>query len=343
MKESVPRLQGPLFAHGFSWRKRRLLKCFTQRTDLRFVRNGSRVQAGSHLLLWGSAPVPPGVPPTARVIRVEDGFLRSVGLGADLIRPLSWIMDRQGIYYDATRPSELEQRLQSGVFEDALLGRAAAFRHRLVEAGLSKYNLAAPPWRRPTQARRVVLVPGQVETDASIMYGTQDIRTNMELLRAVRSARPDAWLIYKPHPDVVAGLRRPGMQDAQASFLCDEVLLHGDMAQLLDQVDEIHVMTSLTGFEALLRGKQVACYGHPFYAGWGLTQDRHTHPRRSRRLSLDQLSAAALLEYPVYASAQSGQVCSPEQALEDLLQWRVRSSGRTSWWRRCLRPLLARA
>ena len=342
MSESASWQQGPLFAHGFSWRKRRLLKCFTQRADLRFVRNGSPVQAGSHLLLWGSAPVPPGTPPTARVVRVEDGFLRSVGLGADLVRPLSWIMDRQGIYYDATRPSDLELLLQDGAFDDALLGRAAAFRRRMVEAGLSKYNLAAPPWRRPAQARKVVLVPGQVETDVSIKYGTQDVRTNMELLRVVRSTRPDAWLIYKPHPDVVAGLRRPGEQDTQASSLCDEVLLHGDMAQLLDQVDEIHVMTSLTGFEALLRGKQVFCYGHPFYAGWGLTEDRHPHARRTRRVSLDELTAAALLEYPIYASAQSGQVCSPEQALEDLLQWRRQSGGPIRWWRRWLRPLLAR-
>ena len=342
MSESAPWLQGALFAHGFSWRKRRLLKRFTQGCDLRFVRDGSQVQAGAHLLLWGSAPVPPGTPPSARVIRVEDGFLRSVGLGADLIRPLSWIMDGRGIYYDASRPSDLELLLQRGAFEDALLRRAAAFRRRLVEAGLSKYNLAAPPWRRPTQARRVVLVPGQVETDASIMYGTQDIRTNMDLLRAVRSARPDAWLIYKPHPDVVAGLRRPGAQDAKASDLCDEVLLHGDMAQLLDQVDEIHVMTSLTGFEALLRGKQVFCYGHPFYAGWGLTHDRHPHARRTRRLNLDELTAAALLEYPIYASLKSGQICSSEQALEELLQWRGQSGGHASWWRRWMRPLLAR-
>ncbi len=56
-------------------------------------------------------------------------------------------------------------------------------------------------------------------------------------------------------------------------------------------------MTSLTGFEALLRGKAVFTYGLPFYAGWGLTQDRHAHPRRHRRLSIDELVAAALIGY----------------------------------------------
>lgn len=337
-----PRLQGTVFAHGFSWRKRRLLKRFTPGCDLRFVRDASQLAPDVQLLLWGSAPLPHGTPDSVKVIRVEDGFLRSVGLGADLIRPLSWIVDGRGIYYDANRPSDLEVLLQDGVFDAALLNRAAAFRRNLVESRLSKYNLAAPPWRPPARAGQVVLVPGQVETDASIMYGALDIRTNMDLLRAVRSARPDAWLVYKPHPDVVAGLRRAGAQDAAAATLCNEILLHAEMAQLLDQVDEVHVMTSLTGFEALLRGKRVYCYGQPFYAGWGLTQDRHPQARRTRHLSVDELTAAALIEYPVYASLESGQICSPEQALKELLLWRRKSGGPVSWWRRWLRPLLAR-
>ncbi len=50
------------------------------------------------------------------VVRVEDTFLRSVGLGANLVRPLSWVRDRRGIYYDATAPSELEHLLQATEF-----------------------------------------------------------------------------------------------------------------------------------------------------------------------------------------------------------------------------------
>jgi capsular polysaccharide export protein len=277
-----------------------------------------------------------------RIARLEDGFVRSVGLGADLTRPLSWVIDTQGIYYDATRPSTLEAILQNQVFGATEILRARTLRERIVKTGLTKYNLASGRWQRPAAAETVVLVTGQVETDASIAWGTLDIRTNLALLQAVRIARPDAWLIYKPHPDVVAGLRGEGSGEEQAHQYCDEVILEASMHELLLQVDEVHVLTSLTGFEALLRNKHVVCWGHPFYAGWGLTEDRQSHARRTRRLTLDELVAGALLRYAVYLSRTTGQRCSPEQALRELVQWRGQHSGRERWWRRWLRPFIAR-
>lgn len=332
----------PVFAHGFSWRKRALVRGFSGRSDVRFVRDGAAVSPDASLLLWGTAPVPEGVPAGVRVVRLEDGFLRSVGLGADLTRPLSWVLDDVGIYYDATRPSALENLLRDRDLDAAHIDRAAQLRERIVAAGLTKYNLAAAAWRRPENDRTVVLVPGQVETDASIARGTVDIRTNVGLLQAVRAARPDAWMVYKPHPDVVAGLRGRGQGEDQARSWCDEQIEGGSMHDLLQQVDEVHVMTSLTGFEALLRRKPVACYGLPFYAGWGLTHDRHPHPRRQSGLALDALVARALIDYPVYLSRGTGQRCSPEQALDDLLAWRARDPGGVAGWRKWLRPLIAR-
>ncbi len=44
-------------------------------------------------------------------VRMEDGFLRSAQLGSDLTTPLSLVLDRSGMYYDATGPSDLEQLL----------------------------------------------------------------------------------------------------------------------------------------------------------------------------------------------------------------------------------------
>jgi capsular polysaccharide export protein len=332
----------PVYAHGFSLRKRSLVRGFSGRADVRFVRNGRDVAPGSNLLLWGTAAVPTGVPSDVRVVRLEDGFVRSVGLGADLTRPMSWVLDEVGIYYDATRPSALEGLLARPSLELEQLERAARLRERIVAAGLTKYNLATVAWRRPESAASVVLVPGQVETDASIACGTVDIRTNLALLQAVRAARPDAWIVYKPHPDVVAGLRGQGAQEDQAHRWCNEVIRGGSMHELLQQVDEVHVMTSLAGFEALLRNKKVACYGLPFYAGWGLTQDRHAHPRRRPGLSRDALVAGALIDYPVYLSRVTGQRCTPEQALDELLAWRARAPAGVAAWRKWLRPLIAR-
>ena len=48
---------------------------------------------------------------------------------------------------------------------------------------------------------------------------------------------------------------------------------------------------------AIYSGKRVVVYGRPFYAGWGLTQDRGAAfeaDRRKRILSLDELVAGAL-------------------------------------------------
>src|SRR5207253_2034231 len=82
----------------------------------------------------------------------EDGFLRSVGLGAELARPLSWVLDRTGMYYDATRPSDLEQLLQSWEFTPQLLARAAALRERIVASGITKYSVGERAWPRPGRA-----------------------------------------------------------------------------------------------------------------------------------------------------------------------------------------------
>lgn len=333
-------------AHGFSWRKRGLVRDFTGRPDIRFVRRGEDVPGDADLLLWGSAPLPPGMGEAGlqrvRVVRVEDGFIRSVGLGADLVRPLSWVFDAHGMYYNSRAPSDLELLLQSTSFSQRFTHRAAEFRRNLVQSGLTKYNLTGPAWHRPPDKCPVVLVVGQVETDASIAWGALDIRTNMALLQAVREARPQAWIVYKPHPDVVAGLRHRGVQPDKPLQWADEIVEHGSAAQILSEVDEVHVMTSLAGFEALLRHKQVFCYGQPFYAGWGLTFDAHPHPRRSRRLTLDELVAGCLLMYPRYVSGCSRQPCTPEAALQELIERRMANRGHAAWWRRWLRAVIAR-
>ena len=336
------RFEGPLQAHGFSWRKRALLRQFTQREDIHFLSSGEPISVGVDLLLWGGAAVPRGVDPTTtRIIRVEDGFLRSIGLGADLVRPMSWVLDTTGIYFDSSRPSDLENLLENDDFGDNELKRASEFRHRLVTNEVSKYNLAGEPWRRPSDPRLVVLVVGQVESDASIAYGSSEIKTNLELLKAVREARPDALLVYKPHPDVVAGLRASGTGDLEAQRWANFVLPDASPSQLLTQVDEVHVMTSLLGFEALLRDTKVFCYGQPFYAGWGLTQDLHPIARRTRRLTLDALVAGSLLQYPTYLSSTTNLLCTPEEALEELIAKKERSRVDTPWWRRAIRPLIA--
>ena len=331
---------------GFSRRKHRLAQQFLPGYRVDAVSTVERLSRGDVLALWGSAPVPPGLPAGMAVWRLEDGFLRSVGLGADLVRPLSWVVDRRGIYYDASRPSDLEHLLGHADIDTTTIERAAALRRAIVAAGLTKYNVGRPGWQRPAglwPGQAVVLVPGQVESDASIVRGASGVRTNLALLQAVRAERPEAHVVYKPHPDVLAGLRSGEALDVATRACCDELVTDGVMATLLGAVDEVHVMTSLAGFEALLRGKAVTTHGMPFYAGWGLTTDRGLQAevavRRRRRRSLDELVAAVLIHYPVYVDAE-GRPSSPEAVLAELQRQRDAGRAVLPWWRHALRPLL---
>jgi capsular polysaccharide export protein len=266
---------------------------------------------------------------------LEDGFIRSAGLGAEFRPGGSFALDRGGAYYDPARPSDLERLLATADFPPALLKRAASLRESVVTRGITKYNLsgAMPEIAAPPGLRRI-LVPGQVEDDASVLRGGGAVRGNLALLRAVRESEPDAYLIYKPHPDLEAGYRSGRLSRAELDGLADQVVSGASIAKLLDQVDAVHTLTSLTGFEALLRGLPVTCWGRPFYAGWGLTDDRDPPPRRTRRLTLDQLVAGALILYPRYLDPVTGVPCSVEVFLERLARPELWPLGRLSLCRR---------
>lgn len=327
-------------AVGFSLWKRRHVRTFLAPAKVHFVPHADRIPRGSTAVTWGRRIPGARFPAGADVWRLEDGFLRSVGLGTDLTPPLSWVLDKKGIYYDATSPSDLEHLLAHHEFTPSETDRARNLRARISAAGLTKYNTGSGTWRRPPSAQRVILVPGQVETDASIRLGTNRTSTNLDLLKHVRQNAPDAFLLYKPHPDVIAGLRRSGREESAAVTWCHAVIEDCPMHELLGQVDEVHTMTSLTGFEALLRGVEVTTYGSPFYAGWGPTVDTDLNPearkRRSRRLGLDELVAGSLILYPMYADRHGNRLPGPEEALDELIAWR-KATPRS---RSLLRPFL---
>lgn len=335
-RQQRQRLPEMLYSVKPSRWKRAALQRFVQGSTLKIVDLESQIPATGWQLKWGANNT------QHNTVRVEDGFIRSVGLGADLIRPLSWVFDAVGIYYDATRPSALEQMLQHEEFSELELQRALVLQQLLVSSKVTKYNIGSAHWQRPV-GKRVLLVPGQVESDASIKLGSPVLKTNLALLQAVRAANPDAYIVYKPHPDVLAGLRKAGDADKgeTASYYCDEMVTDQDIATLLEQVDEVHTLTSLAGFEALLRGKVVTCYGQPFYSGWGLTHDIYPNPRRGVQRSLPELIAAALIRYPTYLNWDTGYYSTPEQTIESLAKHRLTSDKKLPWWRYVVRKFLA--
>lgn len=315
---------GYLWAPGLTLWKSAILKPFL-RTATNRLSFSRRCTAASACVVWGVKGEQQWRAEAQRkslpLWRMEDGFLRSSGLGSDLLPPLSLVLDKRGIYYDATRPSDLEVLLNHSQLTLAQKMRAEKLRQRLVESKLSKYNLGAD-FSLPAEAKdkKVILVPGQVEDDASIKTGTVSIKSNLELLRTVRERNPHAYIIYKPHPDVLVGNRKGDIPAEQIAELADYQALDADIIQCIQRADEVHTMTSLSGFEALLHGKRVHCYGLPFYAGWGLTVDEHHCPRREQKLTLADLIYQALIVYPTYIHPTRLQPITVEEAAEYLIK-----------------------
>jgi capsular polysaccharide export protein len=221
--------------------------------------------------------------------------------------------------------SDLEGVLLETHFPPDMLLRATAFRRSLIMTGLTRFNNGGA-WRRPVNVQRVILVMGQVENDISLRLGERSIRSNLALLKAVCQSHADAYIVYKPHPEVWAQMQSQGQSTKDLQLWCDECVPDVPLAQLLPKVNEVHVMTSLAGFEALMRGKKVFCYGQAFYAGWGLTSDMVPMPSRPRQLSVDELVAGALFSFPRYMGRHARQVKMAEPAmpmLPPVTNWRT--------------------
>ena len=312
------------------WKRKPMQKVFGRYKAMTFSDEPSEARAaGRPWMVWaGKAEVG-----HEAAVRVEDGFLRSRGLGAELVPPLSLVTDDLGIYYDPSRPSRLEKMIQMRrTLRPDQIRRAEALVKALTDDGVSKYNLGGAMPDLPEGPR--VLVVGQVEDDASIRTGTTKIQTNRALLEAARAAHPDATLIYKPHPDVEAGLRA-GAFDARG--IADVVADQSDITALLGAVDTLWTMTSLSGFEALVRGVDVVTVGVPFYAGWGLSNDLgDVPPRRRETVSLLGLVHATLIDYPRYIDPVTGLPCPVEVVVERLARGAIPHPG---WPNRALSKL----
>ena len=317
----------PTLCVGFATWKKRWVRttlgspAFRPVVTQRFALRPADLAGTGRVVAWASRE-PQGLEESCRaagvpLLRMEDGFIRSIGLGVGLRPGASFVLDRTGIYFDATRPSDLETLLAEATFDEALLKRAGRLREAIVAGGLSKYNVGHSSLPALPRDRPIVLVPGQVENDASLRLGCCPVARNADLLRRVRERDPGALIVYKPHPDVEAGLRPGYIAPAELASLADVVLRETSAPAAIAAADRVEVMTSLLGFEALLRGKPVTTHGLPFYAGWGLTTDPGC-PRRRRALSLDELVAAALILYPSYIDPRTHLPCSPETVVAAL-------------------------
>lgn len=280
-------------------------------------------QKNAELLIWGMRLPQAFKSIDIKKTYVEDGFLRSVGLGAAHTPPLSLNFDSKTLYFNAREESDLESLLNTFDFDEKLLERGRNFKEKLIKSGISKYNNSNPIDINAIyglKSGKRILVVGQVEDDASIEYGSLIKYTNNELVTIARLENPDAQIFYKPHPDVLNGFRKFQSDPKDVQNICQVITEDLPLSQALETIDHVYTISSLAGFEALIRNIKVTTMGCPFYSGWGLTDDRQLNPRRTRTLTIDELFAAAYILYPKYLNPLTRKYITPEEALDYLIK-----------------------
>ncbi|MDO6591631.1 hypothetical protein DS901_09535 [Loktanella sp. D2R18] len=246
-----------------------------------------------------------------KLILYEQGFLASSHSWSESFKSgkpnmacLGYVYDDIAHYFMADYPNRLINRMNSEIELSAEeFSRASAAMTRIVEQKISKYN--SQPIVKPTMSDGYisrVLVCDQAFADASTIYGKVTERDFEKMLWAAIHENPTSQILIKTHPDThwEKG-KRVGyynhLQDVgRIRILRDPV----NPFSLFECVDKVYVGTSQMGLEALFAGKEVICFGAPFYAGWGLTDDRQTIPHRHRKRGLEEVFYFFYIWYTLY-------------------------------------------
>jgi glycosyltransferase involved in cell wall biosynthesis len=220
---------------------------------------------------------------------LESGFLSSPGIEGRDAPAHSVVVTQDAVYYDATRPSELVDLLNSDTFilTAGQRTRAENCVAAIVANRLSKFNHAPRIDLRPrfpADGTRRILLIDQRRRGGSVHWSLGG-QASFERMMETALAMPDCQILVKIHPEAI--------RDRAPSFLAPLIpsplpanfaVIDFDVNphDLLEVVAEVFVGTSQMGFEAVLAGKQVHCFAAPYYAGWGFTRDHTVIPRRRR-------------------------------------------------------------
>ncbi|EKO3781197.1 hypothetical protein P0F39_002754 [Vibrio metschnikovii] len=240
------------------------------------------------------------------IYRMEDGFLRSAELGASHATPYSLVLDKTGLYFNCSQESDLENILNTHSFSNDEVNLAKQKIKLIIDNNLSKYNQPDRndfnPLGKSIKHKKRVVVLGQVDSDASIKYGNPDRWDSEKLVKLARTENEDADIFYRPHPDVFFGYQKSFVRRRNLERYAKILSPNEPISSLFDSVDHVYTISSLSGFEALLREIKVTVVGCPFYSGWGVTDDRCStvFERRKRNLIIEEIFYGAYLLYSRY-------------------------------------------
>lgn len=256
------------------------------------------------------------------VVIVEEGLLRSMDIGLSGVPALSLIFDKKTAYYDAENVSMLAEMLQNGPdLSEGERQRALRVMQSIRRYRLSKYNHAPDLKLSIGENKSKVLLVDQRYGDQSVLSGLADEHSFRQMVSDALARHPESDIIVKLHPDAIKG--------DKGSYITSDIIPANDPRihlidydvnphALFDIVDDVYVVTSGMGFEALMAGKRVHCYGMPFYAGWGVTNDKISLPSRTRKRSVEEIFHFTYIKASRYYSPQLGRSCEIEDLVEYL-------------------------
>lgn len=243
--------------------------------------------------------------------RVDASFRMGMGFSVDLRAP----------YYCGDMETDLEKLIRKQSLSDEEKIAAEALIRKIVENNLSKYNNQPLSEKVASSSdKRKILVIGQNYGDMSLVFG--GVRDDVFETMIHDAINAGGEVYFKTHPDMIAlGQQREFQGKLHVlDKMCNPI-------SLLRQMDEVYVATSQMGFEALMLGKKVTVYGKPFYAGWGLTEDKQQFERRNVKKSLEEVFSAAYLTHPKYVLPGTSQFVSLDAVLNELLRQRQQHFG----------------
>jgi capsular polysaccharide export protein len=319
-----------LFFINISLWKQKTIKNIFVKSNIKFIKSEDikdiKNDQNNKIIIWGINKFKSIKEefPKYNFIIIEDGFIRSKSLGSDLAEPLSLIIDNKGIYFDPRSESGLEDIIKnySLTIEDKQDG--LLIKEKILSDNISKYNIDSnieDNIYKDNNNKNIKIIIGQVEDDASIIFGSNVIKTNLDLIKEVYKTKADNdFLIYKPHPDVTSGNRVGKVKQKEALKYCDYIDNKTPIINILKYKNiEVHTITSLTGFENILRGNTTVCYGNPFYSGWGLTIDvcmPEYIKNRRKNISIDDFFTYAYIKYPVYYDNKKQELTNVNNVIE---------------------------
>lgn len=256
-------------------------------------------------------------------LSLEFGFISCPGLPIHQSPGHSIIVCPDVIYFDATQPTTLENKLNSDTYQldETQEARARACIDEIVNLRLTKYNHAPQIDLRPRfpdNGRKRVLLVDQRFGDRAVGFGLGGEATFRRMWETAL-ALPDHDIILKLHPDAISGKYGSYLgRLVQDTPPPNVTLLDFDINPfcLFEVVDKVFICSSQLGLEALMAGCEVHCFGMPFYAGWGLTVDHIAVPRRHRSRSIEEVFHLFYIDHSRYFVPGPGIV-----PLEELLAY----------------------